>query len=384
MQETPLSVSTPSPAATIPTPKPLIIEQPISYFYEIFPGYNSPPTTIQPPVQDEKLETCLSSTRGMMLLHYYTVSTFVTLTSYSQFERLWQIEIPKLSFSNPFLLHGCRSTKPGSPVTSNIIPLVLGLSACHLSYLETKGTGEHEQYNNAAKHHYTTALSLFRPMLNEINEDNATPIVAFSMLVIILSMGMPPVAVPEPPTPSSYVNYIINMLRLVRGVKDVLDQAHPMIQTSIIEPMLHVDREAGKEALGFEAEVAMRCIEDRIRRDISDPSLREEYLEAAKRLRGSNPRRPYKGMEYQSIVLAWPAMIPLSLFCEMDEGKPISMAILTFFGVLLHNLQDIWWAGDKGKKLVEAAADMLPKGWESVVVWAKMTVGLPCDYTPLS
>lgn len=157
----------------------------------------------------------------------------------------------------------------------------------------------------------------------------------------------------------------------------------PFIRETVIAPVLSVDLESGREALGFEAEVAMRCIEARINSDITDTFLKQEYIQVTKFLRESNPRRDGDVMQNHSIVLAWPALIPTHFFEELDKKSPIAMAIFLFFGVLLHTLNDIWWSGDKGKKLVEATAEVLPRGWESVIVWGKMSVGLPCDYTPL-
>lgn len=81
-----------------------------------------------------------------------------------------------------------------------------------------------EEYNHIAKYHYTTALSLFRPMLNHIDKENGPPIVSFAMLVIILSMAMPRANVPEDTTGIDYIEYMVNNIRLIMGVKDVLSQ----------------------------------------------------------------------------------------------------------------------------------------------------------------
>lgn len=75
-----------------------------------------------------------------------------------------------------------------------------------------------------------------------------------------------------------------------------------------------------------------------------------------------------------------PAMIPPHFFEEMNDPSPLALAILTFFGTLLHKLDDTWWATGKGKRLVEATTKELPRGWENVVVWGRMSVGLPCDF----
>lgn len=301
----------------------------------------------------------------MELLHHYTTSTCLTLHSLTTngLKEVWQVIIPKLAFSNAYLLHG-----------------LLCLSACHMSW-----EGQNvEELNHIAKYHYTTALSLFRPVLDHIDEQKGPAVVSFAMLVITLAMAMPRADVPEQATSLDYIEHMVNNIRLIMGIKDVLAQCWPYIQHTVIAPLLVVNLDSGKEPIGFEAEVAMRCIEARIHNDISNIPLREEYLEVVKCLRGSNPRRTGDNPHIHSVVLAWPAMIPSHFFKELDEKNPIAMAIFLFFGVLLHNLNGIWWIGDKGKRLVEAAAEVLPRGWESVIVWGKMSVGLPCDYTPLN
>lgn len=265
------------------------------------------------------------------LLHHYTATTCVALNVFPESLDLWRVAIPKIAFSNPFLLHG-----------------ILCLAACHIWQSPSPGQDLME-YDNIAKAHYTTALSTFCPMLDQINEQNAAPVVAFSMLVVLLSMGMPPSNSSETMTPLSYAQYMAGVIRLVRGVRQVLDECTPFIKGSLFTPILDVDHAKDTEALGFEAEAAMRYIEQRIHSDISPPSLRNEYLEATRFLRDCNPRRNLE-VEHQTIILAWPAMIPAHFFEEIQEGKPIAVAIFMFFGVLLDILRFIWWSGDKGKK----------------------------------
>ena len=223
--------------------------------------------------------------RDMELLHHYTTSTAISLYSSQAHLELWQILIPKMSFSNDFLLHG-----------------LLAISACHFATTLPEEADKSE-YENLAKHHYTTSLALFAPLLSQLDANNITPIVSFSMLIIVLSMAMPSVAILEATTEMGYIHYMVNTLRLVRGVKEVLAQAWHMVQKSVLLPFLQLHPESKAGPPGFEAEVVLRCIEARIHSDLEEASRRAEYLEVVRCLRDSIPEKNF-GREQQAVIMS--------------------------------------------------------------------------------
>jgi hypothetical protein len=263
-----------------------------------------------------------------------------------------------MAFSNPFLMHG-----------------LLSMSACHLAHLRPVVAGH---YNILAIHHHTSAISLFRPLLDNIDSENAIPLIAFSTLVACLSFAMPQVSLHRlapPSTRISFVEHVLDIFRLMRGVRGVMESAWVWVKGSAVAPLLTLSVEKLEEPLEFAAEVAVRALEARIHVDAESEDEKTDYLDAMNHLRTCYPRGPL-GTHHQALIFAWPVLVSDRFFTTMNERKTIPIAILGFYGTLLHMLSHIWWAGDKGSRLVKTVSELLPPEWESVMKWARMRVDL--------
>ncbi len=315
------------------------------------------------PSTPERLSTSEQGTgqtfrdRDLELFHHYSTSTCHTLATVKSVEKLWQIDIPKLAFSNDFLMHG-----------------ILATSACHLAHLRPEAT---DHYINIARYHYTSAISVYRPLLNHVSEENCASIMAFSTVVACLAIAMPQISSHEPDPPSSAMAFVTNMfelLSLIRGVKMIVACTWPWIQNTTVAPLLEIDIEMFSDPLPFEAAEAVRSMEERIRAE-AECELREDYLDAMKIFVKCYPRGSVGNM-LQGIVLAWPAMVSDRFFTVMTERRPIPLAILGMWGKVLGMLHDVWWVGNKGQRLVAAVSELLPPAWESTMRWAKIRVNL--------
>ncbi|KAH7408843.1 hypothetical protein BKA64DRAFT_383222 [Cadophora sp. MPI-SDFR-AT-0126] len=105
------------------------------------------------------------------LLHYFSISTYLTITNLTHLRSIWQFDIPQMAFSNAFLMHG-----------------ILVIAAFYLAHERSHAA---EEYANVAVYYHTSALGLYRPLLDHITEGNCAPVVAFSTLVACLAMAIP-------------------------------------------------------------------------------------------------------------------------------------------------------------------------------------------------
>jgi len=76
-------------------------------------------------------------------------------------------------------------------------------------------------------------------------------------------------------------------------------------------------------------------------------------------------------------VLTWPLLVSNQFFQAITEREPAAIAILGFYGTLLHMMEAAWWVGDKGYRIVSAAAEILPPEWKTLMRWASTHVNLP-------
>ena len=262
----------------------------------------------------------------------------------------------RIALSNTFVMHG-----------------ILALSACHLAYLRTEAG---EYYGNLAMHHYTAAISLFRPLLDDVDSQTAVPVVAFSTLIGCLSFAIPQSFLrhlASPPTGPEFMKNLLEIFRLVRGVKTVLGSASQWIKDSPMAPLLTIQMEDAEIPLEFHAEIAVREVEAKIRLNIPSEEKRQEYLAAITLFRQCFPRGPFRA-QHRALISAWPVMVQDTFFTELLEMKVgFPLVIIGYYGVLMHFMSSTWWIGHKGKRLVEAVFCMLEPKWQDLMSWP-MTV----------
>ena len=288
-------------------------------------------------------------------MYHYTTSTYLTLPSFHQVE-IWQTLAPREAFSRDFLMHG-----------------ILAISASHLSHLHPSSS---PRYTNLAMQHYTSAIGLLTSILNNINPENAVAVFLLSALEVLISYATPPDKATES------MQHVLDIFRLQRGIRDVLDAGRKWLHDTQLEPMLkpHFNKGDNADALQLppEDEAMLRFIEQRIdaEPDLS-ATLRTAYIAAVRDMRQCYPFESRK-QDHEHILLRWPVKVPAEFFAAAVERRTIAVALLAYYGTLLHVLKDVWWAGHKGRLLVSAASSLLPLGseWEGLVRWARKRVGV--------
>ena len=250
---------------------------------------------------------------------------------------------------------------------------LLALSACHLLHLRPE-SGEY--YSNLAVHHHIAAVSLFRVVLDNVDEQSAVPALAFSTLVACLSFAMPQEIMrthtPEP----TYVKNILDIFRLVRGVKDVMASTSQFVKDSHIAPLMTMPLQNTEGPLDFHAEIAVRELEARILSGAEPMAFKNDYLDAVMIFRRCYPRGAFEA-QHQALVSAWPVMVRDSFFAEILGMKAgIGLVTLGYYGVLMHLMRSTWWIQDKGRRLVEGIVNILTPEWQPLMSWPEERVGI--------
>ncbi|KAH6974775.1 hypothetical protein EDB80DRAFT_830602 [Ilyonectria destructans] len=291
---------------TVQRPKPNDIGSFVDFFRDatIFAKPRASPPDGQWPQYD--------TSHDLELLHHYPTCTYLTLASDSSLEHTWQVCIPQIAYSHPFLMHG-----------------LLAMSACHLAVLEPAGA---ERYTNLATRHYASAIGLFRPMLENIQEANAVPVIAFSTLIADLSFAMRHASPDQStvPTPTKYANDQLDVFRLVRGVKGILSRASTWAENSPISPLLlSTNMEDPEEPLSYDAEVAVRALEKHIHINAETEDLKVGYLDAMQQFRRCYPRGS-ASKHCPGVIFAWPFLVSNEFFFGYGRRKAHRLGYLGF------------------------------------------------------
>ena len=286
------------------------------------------------------------STQDLELVFHYTLYTSLTLATSKSEEELWQLVVPQEAFSNHFLMYG-----------------LLSISSLHIAHLRPSNA---ECYKNLGSQHYSAAIGLLKPALQGLGSGNADAVATFIPLLTSISFATLPERLP---IATDYLEVILAKFRSLRAVKDILQNAWPMLETSQIGLFLFMATGRRADPTAVNTDVALEALEWRVHAEVESKPLRAEYLDAVRYLRHS--------LQHKVQVLTWPLLVSDHFFQAMTEREPAAIAILGFYGTLLHMLEAVWWVGEKGYRIVSAAAEILPPEWKTLMRWASVHVNLP-------
>ena len=158
---------------------------------------------------------------GLELLHHYTAFTALTEVHDPEHQRIWQVSIPRLAFSNPFLLHG-----------------IMAIAALHRR--RSSPVTEQESLLDAARHHQEVALSIYIPLLNDITAKNCHPLFAFSQVIAIVSYSLLQVD-REHLTVSEYIQRLVGIFELLIGASVIAIEGRNWLPEGPFAALLNSD-----------------------------------------------------------------------------------------------------------------------------------------------
>ncbi|KIX02262.1 uncharacterized protein Z518_08201 [Rhinocladiella mackenziei CBS 650.93] len=153
------------------------------------------------------------------LMRHFVRSTSTTLAFFVDTKWSWDEEVPLQADTNLFLLHG-----------------VLAVSALHICSLQPANPGE---YHVMACKHYSRATGLFQSAVRNINKDNSTAILAFSLLVAIFQLN---VSRTYNTPASSEVFDPFNAVFALRGAWSLMGMLHPFLMQARVGNLLRQQR----------------------------------------------------------------------------------------------------------------------------------------------
>ncbi|KAH7383433.1 hypothetical protein BKA64DRAFT_629064 [Cadophora sp. MPI-SDFR-AT-0126] len=255
------------------------------------------------------------------LLFHYTISTHNTLAYGNGSRKLWQVTVPQEAFSNRFLLHGLFS-----------------IAAFHLAHLQVSRAG---YYNDVALRYHESAVGLLEPMLHAIGPDNAISLTAFAQIVAFNSCAM----LQATSCPGKYFTASIgDTFSLVRKIQKSVP-GH-WTQKNPVPSILSFDNDKARNLLPHEVDKTLGALERCVHAEAGSTNLLAEYQHALYYLRRCFPGGELA--ENRHLVFGWPVLVSDEFWTAIAEAKPPAIAILGYFGVLLHALRGIWWVGDSG------------------------------------
>ncbi|KAG0649895.1 Aspergillopepsin-2 [Hyphodiscus hymeniophilus] len=255
------------------------------------------------------------------LLHNYDTSTSYTLATIPALQNFLRLNVPRIAFSQPFLLHG-----------------ILAISALHLAHFK-KDLRSH--YLTQAHHHYQLGLRIATPLLAVMNEYTSSALYLFSTMITTFTLGMGPRA-------GDFLLFgehgLAEGLVLFRGMRSLLEYHPEILEKSDLAPMFSISiRQVLRQPSNDQHLESLRhCILESTT-NFADVQV---YLEALEKLSRSFPpnstsgSRPSQTSPQTAFVWLW-RLSDEFLSC-LQKRDPIALVILAHFCVLLNDLGSLW------------------------------------------
>ncbi|KAJ5938865.1 hypothetical protein N7466_001999 [Penicillium verhagenii] len=291
----------------------------------------------------------------MELLHHYSTSTCYTISRLPVLQTVWRIRVPKFGFSSPFLLHG-----------------ILALSALHLAYLKPE---QHAHYVAQAEFHHNLALQMVSATLPQIDEENAAALYLFSTVTSIISCA-------KPRLPDDFWvigDRDLEWLSLFRGTRFIIATAEHSIKSGALEPIFRNGhrRSTARNARSNVQLPYLDDLRDLLKNHVADTHELESYFGAIDDLSKSFATVEEEGSRncQTADVFVWLLQISDDYLHLLRQRKPEALVIFSYFCVITHELEWMWWMQGLSIHLIRGIYYFLSEEYRCWMQWPMEQLG---------
>lgn len=293
--------------------------------------------------------------RDLELMHHYASDTAPVMCDIPQFLNYFQNSVPKQAFKHDCLMHS-----------------LLAVTALHLNYIRPRDAS---LLPLAFKHHQLSIASQ-RQGLEVLNKENCEAVFVSSafIVIVIAALGRLTSMKTQASTP---LDHIINVFVFRRG--------YFLMSRSCRGWLLDTDLAPSVKAYSIERffvreHSLLAPLVQLEQRNQQSSASKDEINMYSVTIAGLHKWFYHSVIEngHASVATTWPCLVDESFIRAMRAEKPMALAILAHFCVMLHKSCRVWWFEGFGKRLLYCIASKLPDSWQDSIAWAKDEVGL-CD-----
>ena len=267
--------------------------------------------------------------------------------------QVWQAVVPREALPYEFLVHG-----------------LVAFAAIHVANTCPAGG---QFYNSLAVSHRQRALQSALGPLNNVTPANCHALFAFASVTALSTFTMHcPGASP--------VDDMLDFFPVVRGTKTVLRSALEWISHGALNPLIErqwdewkSDAASVASALTWEVKIHLCELKELNRRTARDDEEYECFAGAIERLIDVYKTYKYIARD-RSLVFVWTVVVRNEFVAALQSREPMALVVLAHYGVLIHSVDEQWWAKGRGAGLIEAIHQDLPTEWKDAINWPLQVV----------
>ncbi|KAF2678368.1 hypothetical protein K458DRAFT_316923 [Lentithecium fluviatile CBS 122367] len=246
-----------------------------------------------------------------------------------------------------------------------LMEALLAVTSVHLA-CEAKDANLAHAHVSAALQYQTKAMAGLRSTLSTLSPLNCDAVFVSSMLVMVCSIVSPLISTARIDSIKSTAEAILTLVDLVKGIRSI----HHVGRAWLIEGPLRwfcggvfdLPPISFSSPLGVLRDLnsAMSC----------DP-VQHIFNHAIDELEQAH--------QSKKSVVPWLLAMKPAFLEELKKDNSVAVAIFMHWGVMLDQLDDMWWAKYAGRRLVEEMSTTLDsrgEEWRQLTAWCRTQVGL--------
>jgi hypothetical protein len=203
----------------------------------------------------------------------------------------------------------------------------------------------------------TKALQMFNNPVKESTSENVIPAFFYSALLrfhyFCDTFSMPSESL------GSFLDRLVRSIRLLQGVRAVLDGWWEFLLNSETKPLIH----QGEPPFDRNDEVVRLQHLEKLYGHIRESSVLDHpqskaYEEAMRQMIWLYKCQPSSEVEGETfsmwMMTTWPIMVPAEYANLLAQRKPEALIILSYFAVLVHKCREFWAIGEGGRFMLDA------------------------------
>ncbi|EFW13523.1 hypothetical protein D8B26_004172 [Coccidioides posadasii str. Silveira] len=308
-----------------------------------------------------KCDSCRSRLiNEVQLMHHYTAYTYLAMSNNPVLISLWKEVVPKHAFQHRFLLQG-----------------LLAVTAQHK--LRDK-SDDPTDLIDIANIYQQEALSTYISQLNYITEENCHALFAFSQVIVGMSYSRMSSGLGEVRI-SSFITNIVEIFELLKGALVVAKEGITWLRAGDLEPMLGPRPEV---PLVRPSAPQRSCVGELSKLSDYISGLMDSSVESKARVESllSTIQLLYtlfyddcEPADRMNKIVGLPIYFDSKYIDLLRNFDHAALAILSYYGIALHQIRHIWYLDAVGARVVEAAATLVGPGWFPFLRWPQMEIG---------
>lgn len=228
-------------------------------------------------------------------------------------------------------------------------------------------------YVSQSLHYQNNSMAEFRTAMQNPTITNCDAIFISSILTMACAVVSPQLPTSNHDATTSSMESVMALYEFINGISSIVNMNRQWLQDGPCKVMFWQFRDFESKS-AHDVEIPMKQLKN-LNHSVnsSNDSLHAVYERAIFQL-----ERCFT--VDKRLAISWLASTGTEFASELQHRRPMSLAIIMYWGVVLDELDDLWWAKYAGKKLVEELSYGLlgfyGEEWDKATNWAKAAVSL--------